>query len=222
MSYDGQIPGISVCVSAACPGGLRAGDPDIYIPALPPLSRGISPGIFIHCTCWLPASRCRLEDATLGQGQSSKFPTFPPPHSLCFPKSQGRWEKGSLGKLRDPSRASVLAPEGSRSFLRKSLAGVWDEGTGVAFGMLPGPAQPHAPGPPVGHSSGGTVPVPPRLSRPVRRGMLRICQVGSHHLERVVSSSFPPGRAEDGSPKSTRPLWGAEALWEPGISAIST
>lgn len=77
MSYDGQIHRISVCVSAcvSCR-GLEAGGgmPDIYIPSLPPLSILISAGIFIHCTCWLPASRCPpafpcgFEDPTLGQG----------------------------------------------------------------------------------------------------------------------------------------------------------
>lgn len=77
MSYDGQIHRISVCVCLrACSVGQEAGGgmPDIYIPSLPPLSILISAGIFIHCTCWPPASRCLgaflrgFEDPTSGQG----------------------------------------------------------------------------------------------------------------------------------------------------------
>lgn len=81
VSYDGQILGISACVCLLrVPGdaGARGIPRSLFLPFLP-LSRGIAPGIFIHGTCWPPASRCRLGEAALAQGQSSKFPTFPPP-----------------------------------------------------------------------------------------------------------------------------------------------
>lgn len=137
-----------MCVCCVSRGGCGRGDPDIYIPALPPLSGGISPGIFIHCTCWLPASRCRLEDATLGQGQSSKFPTFPPPppRLACVfpnPKRAGR-KAPSFWLWRDLGVREMGLPKESCWPEFGMMAQVWLLGCSAA------PAQPQCrpPGPP--------------------------------------------------------------------------
>lgn len=120
MSYDGQIPGISVCVSAAG-GGIPI---SIFLP-FPRSPEGFLPGyLFIApAGCRPPAAGLKMQPWGKGRAVNSRF--FPPSlSSRCFPKSEARWEKGAV----------VLALEGLE--LSKEVVG-WSLGRGHSFGDVP-------------------------------------------------------------------------------------
>lgn len=137
-----------MCVSAACPAGAAGGGIpiSIFLP-FPRSPEGFLPGyLFIApAGCRPPAAGSKTQPWGKGRAVNSRLSPPTPASRLCFPKSEAGWEKGAV----------VLALEGSRregdgNHQGKLLAGVWDDGTGVAFGMLcgPSPASVQTPRPP--------------------------------------------------------------------------
>lgn len=125
MSYDGQIPGISVCVSAACPAGAAGGGIpiSIFLP-FPRSPEGFLPGYLFIAPAGRrpPAAGSKTQPWGKGRAVNSRL-FFPPPRLACvFP---------------NPKRAGRKAP--SFWFWRDlgvREMGLSKESCGLEFGMM--------------------------------------------------------------------------------------